>query len=146
MKCLFRKRELISIMNSPSPKALKKSQNFLRKVGQKVEQTFHLSNSNVFHGSLSSLNDLPDSYYHRELGDSNLQQDDTVSLQNLPEYDLQSPKIKLRKKHGKPSSKNILQMICFFHCSCSTWSITTFDIFDGISFQCSMVSNSGRIS
>jgi len=87
-------------MNSPSPKALKKSQNLLRKVGQKVEQTFNLSNSNVFHGSLSSLNDLPDSYYHRELGDQKLQYEDTVSLQNLPEYNLDSPKIKLKKKHG----------------------------------------------
>ncbi|UJR09835.1 hypothetical protein I4U23_014060 [Adineta vaga] len=87
-------------MNSPSPKALKKSQNLLRKVGQKVEQTFHLTNSNVFHGSLSSLNDLPDSCYHRELGDHKLHQDDTVSLQNLPEYNPDSPKIKLRKKHA----------------------------------------------
>ena len=88
-------------MNSSSPKALKKSQNLLRKVGQKVEQTFNLSNSNVFHGSLSSLTDLPDSYYHRELGDDNLQQVDTVSLQNFPEYNSDSPKLKLRKKHGK---------------------------------------------
>ncbi len=88
-------------MNSPSPKALKKSQNLLRKVGQKVEQTFNISNSNVFHGSLSSLNDLPDSYYHRELRDQKLEHEDTVSLQNLPEYNLDSPKLKLRKKHGK---------------------------------------------
>ncbi len=88
-------------MNSPSPKALKKSQNLLRKVGQKVEQTFNLSNSNVFHGSLSSLTDLPDSYYHRELRDQKLQNEDTVSLQNLPEYNPTSPKLKLRKIYGK---------------------------------------------
>ncbi len=85
-------------MNSPSPKALKKSQNLLRKVGQKVEQTFNLSNSNVFHGSLSSLNDLPDSSYHR---DEKIEQEDTVSLQNLPQYNLDSPRLKLRKKYGK---------------------------------------------
>jgi hypothetical protein len=87
-------------MNSPSPKALKKSHNLLRKVGQKVEQTFNLSNSNVFHGSLSSLNDLSDSYYHRELGDQKPQHEDTVSLQNLLEYNSNSPKVKLKKKHG----------------------------------------------
>jgi hypothetical protein len=85
-------------MNSPSPKALKKSQNLLRRVGQKVEQTFNLSNSNVFHGSLSSLNDLPDSCYQRELGDQKFEQEDTVSLQNVLEY---SPQLKLRKKYGK---------------------------------------------
>ncbi|CAF1550763.1 unnamed protein product, partial [Adineta ricciae] len=84
----------------PSPKALKKSQNILRKVGQKVEQKFHLTNSNVFHGSLSSLTDLPDSAYHKQLGDQKLHHDDTVSLQNLPEYFPDSPKIKLRKKHA----------------------------------------------
>ena len=95
-------------MNSSSPKVLKKSQQFLRKVGQKVEQKFHLSNSNVFHGSLSSLNDLPDSCYHREIGDTNLEQEDTVSLQNLPDYDVQSPKVKLRKKHGKILLKNFV--------------------------------------
>jgi hypothetical protein len=88
-------------MNSPSPKPLKKSHNLLRKVGQKVEQTFNLSNSNVFHGSLSSLTDLPDSYYHRELKDQKLQNEDTVSLQNLPEYNPTSPILKLRKKYGK---------------------------------------------
>ncbi len=88
-------------MNSPSPKPVKKSQNFLRKVGQKVEQTFHLSNSNVFHGSLSSLNDLPDSYYHKEIGDQKYAHDDTVSLQNLPDYNYNSSKLKLRKKYGK---------------------------------------------
>jgi hypothetical protein len=85
-------------MNSPSPKILKKSQDLLRKVGQKVEQTFNLSNSKVFHGSLSSLNDLPDSSYHRELGDQKPDREDTISLQNLLEY---SPRIKLRKKQGK---------------------------------------------
>ena len=85
-------------MNNLSPKALKKSQNLLRKVGQKVEQTFNLANSKVFHGSLSSLTDLPDSFYRRELGDQNFDQEDSVSLQNLPEY---SPQRKLRKKHGK---------------------------------------------
>lgn len=88
-------------MNSPSPKPLKKSHNLLRKVGQKVEQTFNLTNSNVFHGSLSSLNDLPDSLYHRELGDPKAEYEETVSLQNLPEYNPDSPKVKLRKKHGK---------------------------------------------
>lgn len=131
-------------MYNSSPKALKKSQELLRKVGQKVEQTFHLSNSNVFHGSLSSLTDLPDSYYHRELGD----QHDTVSLQNLPEYDHQSPKIKLRKKHGELSLKMTFQINEFFsfHSSRSTWSITTFDIIDGISFQYSMVTNRRGIS
>ncbi|CAF4359739.1 unnamed protein product [Adineta steineri] len=95
-------------MNSLSPKALKKSQNLLRKVGQKVEQTFNLTNSNVFHGSLSSLNDLPDSYYHRESGDDKYDHDDTVSLQNLPEYNPDSPKLKLRKKYaarfGRPQA------------------------------------------
>jgi len=85
-------------MNSPSPKALKKSQNLLRRVGQKVEQTFNLSNSNVFHGSFSSLNDLSDSCYRRELGDQKVEQEDTVSLQNILEY---SPQLKLRKKYGK---------------------------------------------
>jgi hypothetical protein len=92
--------ELIN-MNSPSPKPLKKSHNLLRKVGQKVEQTFNLTNSNVFHGSLSSLNDLPDSYYHREVGDHKLEQEDTVSLQNLPEYKPDSPRLKLKKHFGK---------------------------------------------
>jgi predicted DNA-binding ArsR family transcriptional regulator len=88
-------------MDSPSPKPAKKSQNFLRKVGQKVEKTFHLSNSNVFHGSLSSLNDLPDSYYHKEIGDQKHAYDDTVSLHNLPDYNYNSSKIKLKKKYGK---------------------------------------------
>lgn len=88
-------------MNSPSPKSLKKSHNLLRKMGQKVEQTFNLSNSNVFHGSLSSLNDLPDSGYHRELGDQKPEHEDTVSLQNLPEYNPDSPRLKFWKKHGK---------------------------------------------
>ena len=60
-------------MNSPSPKALKKSQNLLRKVGQKVDQ------------------------------------EDTISLQNLPEY---SPRINLRKKHGK-SPREFLDLIFF---------------------------------
>jgi hypothetical protein len=92
-------------MNSPSPKSLKKSHNLLRKVGQKVEQTFHLSNSSVFHGSLSSLNDLPDSYYHRELGDHKLEHEDTVSLQNLPAYIPDSPRLKLKKKYGRINSK-----------------------------------------
>ncbi|CAF1049407.1 unnamed protein product [Adineta steineri] len=76
--------------------------------GQKVEQTFNLTNSNVFHGSLSSLNDLPDSYYHRESGDDKYDHDDTVSLQNLPEYNPDSPKLKLRKKYaarfGRPQA------------------------------------------
>ena len=80
-------------MNSPSPKTAKKSsQNFLRKVGQKVEQTFH--------GSLSSLNDLPDSYYRRDLGDHDSEDQHTVSLQNLPEFNPDSPRLKLKKKHG----------------------------------------------
>lgn len=83
-------------MNNLSPKTLKKSQNLLRKVGEKVEKTFNLTNSKVFHGSLSSLSDLPDSYYHRELGE----QGETVSLQNLPEYNSDSPKLKLKQKHG----------------------------------------------
>ncbi|CAF1343870.1 unnamed protein product [Rotaria sordida] len=92
--------ELI-IMNSPSPKPLKKSQNLLRKVGQKVEQTFNISNSNVFHGSLSSLIDLPDSSYHRDVGGTHhLSHEDTVSLQNLPEYNPDSPRLKIRKKHA----------------------------------------------
>ena len=84
-------------MNSPSPKTSKKaSQNLWQKVGQK----FHLSNSNAFHGSLSSLNDLPDSCYHRALGDPPLEHEHTVSLQNLPQFNPDSPKVKLRKKHG----------------------------------------------
>jgi len=83
-------------MNNLSPKTLKKSQNLLRKVGEKVEKTFNLTNSKVFHGSLSSLSDLPSSYYHRELGE----QGETVSLQNLPEYNSDSPKLKLKQKHG----------------------------------------------
>lgn len=87
-------------MNSPSPKALKKSRDLLRKVGQRVEHTFNLANSNVFHGSLSSLTDLPDSYYHRELKDQTFAHDESVSLQNLPEYNPDTPKVKLRKKHG----------------------------------------------
>ena len=88
-------------MNSSSPKALKKSQQLLRKVGQKVEQTFNLNNSNVFHGSLSSLTDLPDSYYHKELGDKKkIDHDETISLQNLPDYVSDSPKLKIRQKYG----------------------------------------------
>ncbi|CAF2138522.1 unnamed protein product [Rotaria magnacalcarata] len=66
--------------------------------GQKVEQTFNLANSNVFHGSLSSLIDLPDSAFRREVKDRNLSREDTVSLQNLPEYSPKSPKVKFRKK------------------------------------------------
>jgi hypothetical protein len=88
-------------MNSPSPKSLNKAKNLVRKMGQKVEQTLNLSNSNVFHGSLSSLNDLPDSCYHRELGDNNPEHEDTVSLQNLPQYNPDSPRLNLWRKHGK---------------------------------------------
>ncbi|CAF4873297.1 unnamed protein product, partial [Rotaria socialis] len=84
-------------MNSPSPKPFKKSQNLLRKVGQKVEQTFNLANPNIFHGSLSSLIDLPDSALRRGVKDRNLSREDTVSLQNLPEYSPKSPKVKFRK-------------------------------------------------
>ena len=114
-------------MNSLSPKALKKSQNLLRKVGQKVEQTFNLSNSNVFHGSLSSLNDLPDSYYHREIGgDQKSEQEDTISLQNLPEYDSDSPKKKLQKKHGKIYCLEMNTIVLYF--SCSFWSFTCINI------------------
>ncbi|CAF1221615.1 unnamed protein product [Rotaria sp. Silwood1] len=87
-------------MNSPSPKPLKKSHNLLRKVGQKVEQTFNLANSNVFHGSLSSLIDLPDSSSNKEVGDHHLSYEETVSLQNLPEYSSDSPRLNIRKKHA----------------------------------------------
>ncbi|CAF4429284.1 unnamed protein product [Rotaria socialis] len=66
--------------------------------GQKVEQTFNLANPNVFHGSLSSLIDLPDSALRRGVKDRNLSREDTVSLQNLPEYSPKSPKVKFRKK------------------------------------------------
>ncbi|CAF3969992.1 unnamed protein product [Rotaria sp. Silwood2] len=91
--------ELI-IMNSPSPKPFKKPHNLLRKVGQKVEQTFNLSNSNIFHGSSSSLIDLPDSSYHRDIGVHHCSHEGTVSLQNLPEYNPDSSRFNIRKKHA----------------------------------------------
>lgn len=72
------------VMLSSSPKTPK---NFLRKVKQ------------TFHGSLSSLTDLPDSSYHRENSDHPSDTEHTVSLQNLPQFNpSNSPKFKLKKK------------------------------------------------
>lgn len=82
-------------MNSPSPKTFRKPQNLLRKMGQRVEQRFHLSNSDKFHGSVSSLSDLPDSSYQKDSSD------DTVSLKNLAQNNPHSPKVKPHKKNGK---------------------------------------------
>ncbi|CAF4243027.1 unnamed protein product [Rotaria sp. Silwood2] len=92
--------ELI-IMNSPSPKPFKKPHNLLRKVGQKVEQTFNLSNSNIFHGSSSSLIDLPDSSYHRDIGVHHCSHEGTVSLQNLPEYNPDSSRFNIPARFGR---------------------------------------------
>lgn len=82
-------------MNSPSPKTPKKKQNLLRKVGQRVEKKFHLSNFDADHGSLSSLNDLPDSSSQKSSSE------DTLSLQNLSDSNPRSPELKPHKKNGK---------------------------------------------
>lgn len=76
-----------------SPKPPKHSPNILRLVGQKVEKTFNIANSKAFHGSLSSLVDLPDNKV-RKADKGHHSNDDNLSLRNLPK----SPKLKFRKK------------------------------------------------
>ena len=80
-------------MTSSSPESSKNTHYLLRKIGEKFEKTFHLSNSKLFHTSLPSLNDVSNSSYHSKTGD------DEVSLQNLPVYN--SPKLKLHNQCGK---------------------------------------------
>ena len=132
------------VMNSPSPKSSKKTpQHLWRKVGQRL----NLANSNVFHGSLSSLNDLPHSSYHREPSDEHLEQEHTISLQNLPHFNPDSPRVKLRKKYGTFVHFSLVQVDLYLPCSsCSFESVARTNVGHWwYSCQCSLATECRRL-